>query len=101
MYDLEYAQGEGFDRHEQFVYLRKSEDELLLIVVNFDDKEKDVAVTIPDDAFRYLKQIPLPQANAVDLLTDKALEQIAFVPNQPISFNLPAWKGAIFQITSA
>ena len=101
MYDLEYAQGEGFDRHEQFVYLRKSEDELLLIVVNFDDKEKDVAVTIPDDAFRYLKQIPLPQAKAVDLLTDKALEPIAFVPNQPISINLPAWKGAIFQITSA
>ena len=101
MYDLEYAQGEGFDKHEQYAYLRKSEDELLLIVVNFDDKEKQVSVNIPDDAFHYLKQLPLPKAKAVDLLTEHKPRTIAFVPNQPITITLPAWKGAIFQITSA
>ena len=100
MYDLEYAQGEGFDRHEQFAYLRKSEKELLLIVVNFDDKEKEVKVSVPDDAFQYFKQAPMPNAKAVDLLTNTALS-ITFVPSQPITITLPAWKGAIFQITSA
>ena len=100
-YDLEYAQGEGFDKHEQFAFLRKSEDELLLIVVNFDDKEKQVSVNIPDDAFLYLQHKPLPQAKAVDLLTERKPRTIAFVPNQPITITLPAWKGAIFQITSA
>lgn len=110
MYDLEYAQGEGFDRHEQYAYLRKSDAELLLIVVNFDDKEKEIKVNIPDDAFRYLQQDPLPQAKAENLLTGKLLtsispkgkniKQITFVPNQPITIILPAWKGAIYRITS-
>ena len=101
MYDLEYAQGEGFDRHEQYAYIRKSEDELLLIVVNFDDKEKEVSVRIPDDAFHYLQQEPLAKAKAADLLTGGKGKTIAFVPNQPITITLPAWKGAILQITSA
>ena len=110
MYDLEYAQGEGFDRHEQYAYLRKSDTELLLIVVNFDDKEKEIKVNIPDDAFRYLQQDPLPQAKAENLLTGELLtsispkgnsiKQITFVPNRPITIILPAWKGAIYRITS-
>lgn len=111
MYDLEYAQSEGFDKHEQFAFLRKSEEELLLVVVNFDDKEKQVMVNIPDGAFQYLKQEPLLKAKTVNLLTDEVLtslseegkkqKTIAFVPNQPIMITLPAWKGAIYQITSA
>ena len=111
MYDLEYAQGEGFDKHEQFVYLRKSEDELLLIVTNFDDRERQISVNLPEDAFHYLQREPMAKAVAKDLLTDTFLTSvdakgkkqkcICFAPGQPITITLPAWKGAIYQITSA
>lgn len=111
MYDLEYAQGEGFDKHEQFVYLRKSEDELLLIVTNFDDRERQISINLPEDAFHYLQREPMAKAVAKDLLTDTFLTSvdakgkkqkcISFAPEQPITITLPAWKGAIYQIISA
>lgn len=110
-YDLEYAQGEGFDKHEQYVYLRKSDDELLLIVTNFDDKEREITITIPEEAFHYMQFAPLPNATAKDLLTDtfmtfvnskgKKQRKFSFAPGQPITITLPAWKGAIYQIISA
>ena len=111
MYDLEYAQGEGFDKHEQFVFLRQSEDELLLIVTNFDDRERAISINLPENAFHYLKREPMAKAVAKDLLTDtyltsvdakgKKQKHICFTPGQPITITLPAWKGAIYQIISA
>jgi hypothetical protein len=111
MYDLEYAQGEGFDKHEQFAFLRKAEDELLMVVVNFDDKQCDIRVNIPEDAFHYLQQAPLEKATATELITDEVLtsrnekgrkqKTIAFIPNSPIAVTLPAWTGAVYRIIDA
>lgn len=98
MYDLVYAQGEGFNKHEQFAYLRKWGDEILLIVLNFDDRQVDVKVNIPLDAFVYLEQDEWPNAQAVDLLTDVKYENIAFETSSPILLTLSAWKGAILRI---
>lgn len=110
MYDLEYAQGEGFNKHEQFAFLRKADDELLLVVANFDDKEVPVNVRIPKEAFEYLHQKECKRAKAVDLLTDcvlvskgangKSSQQIAFTSTEPIQITLPAWKGVILEITT-
>ena len=111
MYDLEYAQSEGFDKHEQFAFLRKADEELLLVVVNFDDKQRNIHVTIPEDAFRYLKQPQLEKATATDLLTDTVLtslnekgreqKTVTFTPNNPVEITLPAWTGAVYRITDA
>ena len=111
MYDLEYAQGEGFDRHKQFTFLRKAEDELLLVVVNFEDKQREISIVIPEDAFAYLKQEPLEKATATELLTDTLLtslndkgrkqKTIAFTAQQPIHVTLPAWTGAVYRIVDA
>lgn len=110
MYDLEYAQSEGFNKHEQFAFLRKSDDELLLVVANFDDKEVALQVRIPKEAFEYLHQPELERAQAVDLLTDnvltstgptgKQLNRIAFTSAAPVHITLPAWRGAVIRITS-
>lgn len=110
MYDLEYAQGEGFNKHEQFAFIRKYEDELLLVVANFDDKEVSVHVRVPREAFEYLHQPELDKAEGVDLLTGnyltvpdsrgKEYKQIAFTSSTPIQISLPAWRGAIIKITS-
>jgi len=70
MYDLEYANFNNphFDTHEQFAYIRKFKDEMLLFVLNFDDKELYTEVRIPLEAFQYLELMPGKQYKAVNLL---------------------------------
>ncbi len=99
MYDLEYAQGEGFNRHEQFAYLRKYHRQLLLVVLNFDDHSVDMQVRIPAEAFRHLNQSELPIAEATDLLTGTAYS-FPLTATTPICLTLPAWKGVILKIKS-
>ncbi len=101
MYDLEYAQGEGFNKHEQYTFLRKNDNELLLVVVNFDDKQVDIKVRIPQDAFDYLKQEQWSKTKTTDLLTGKNLKNVSLVANQPIELTIPAWKGVILKIENA
>lgn len=100
MYDLEYAQSDGFNKHEQFAFLRKYRDELLLVVVNFDDKKVDVNINIPSDAFAYLNQKEIPNAVAVDLLTGDSLGKSSLTADQPVRLSLPAWKGVVLKFTA-
>lgn len=99
MYDLEYAQSEHFNKHEQFAFLRKKGDDILLIVTNFDDKHVDIDINIPEDAFQYLNQKEWKKASAVDLLTDTKWKKLTFTSTQPIHLSLDAWKGVILKIT--
>ncbi|MCQ2342862.1 MAG: alpha-amylase family glycosyl hydrolase [Paludibacteraceae bacterium] len=101
MYDLEYAQGEGFNKHEQYAYLRKADDEVLLIVLNFDDRQVETNVQIPKAAFDYLRQKEWKNANAIDLLTNTKYKKIALTSNEPVHLTLPAWTGVILQIKDA
>lgn len=55
------GEGEFFDLmyvnqqyHRQYMFLRKFKDEMLFIVVNFEDVPVSVAVTIPEHAFNFL-----------------------------------------------
>lgn len=98
MYDLEYAQGEGFNKHEQFAYLRKSADETLLVVLNFDDRQVDIQVNIPADAFVYLGQDELPKVQATDLLTGAVYEDMSLTASNPVRLTLSAWKGVILRM---
>lgn len=97
MYDLEYAQGEGFNRHKQFAFLRKHQKETLLIVVNFDDHQVDVPVTIPTDAFIYLQMEEKISVHAEDLLTGATLEG-PLMAAMPLHVTLLAWTGVILKL---
>ncbi len=97
MYDLEYAQGDGFDRHEHYAFIRKADSELLLVIVNFDDKQCDIRVNIPEDAFRYLDQPQLDSATATELISGKQIP-VSFRSDKPIMVTLPAWTGAVYRI---
>jgi len=101
MYDLEYAQGEGFNKHEQYAFLRKAGNEVLLIILNFDDRQVDINVRIPQDAFGYLNQDEWPNATAIDLLTGTQYSPLSFTSSNTIHLTLPAWKGVIFQVKDA
>jgi glycosidase len=68
-FDLMYVNGH-MDR--QYVFLRKYDNELLLVAVNFEDREVELDVNIPAHAFDYL-EIKEQSAMAVDLLTKEML----------------------------
>jgi hypothetical protein len=56
LYDLEYANyfNEHFNTHRQFAYFRKFEQELLLIVLNFDIQAVSIKLNIPTEVFTFL-----------------------------------------------
>lgn len=60
MYDLNYAnlQNDAFNPHNQFAFFRKSCEELLLVVANFDHIDVTLSVNIPAEALSYL-QLPV------------------------------------------
>ena len=75
-FDLMYANpySAEFNPHRHYAFLRKHENELLLIVTNFDEWETKVAVTIPSDAFNYFGLPTLESVKATELLTGEALD---------------------------
>lgn len=97
MYDLEYAQSEGFNKHEQFAYIRKYKRQMLLVVLNFDDRQVDMQVRIPREAFEHLGLTELPMAEATDLLTG-ADYRFPLTAHTPVCLTLPAWKGVILKV---
>ena len=97
MYDITYAQGEGFNKHEQFAYLRHVKGETLLVVVNFHDREQQMRVFLPNDAFVYLGMEGKAKATATDLLRG-GKQEVSFVPDGVVELKLEAWKGVILKI---
>ena len=97
MYDITYAQGDGFDKQQHFAFLRHIKGETLLVVVNFHDREQQIRVQIPNDAFVYLNLEGKTNATGKDLLFGKTYN-LDFVPDGVLDIVLPAWKGVILKI---
>lgn len=102
MYDLEYANFNNprfFNTHENFAYIRKHKNEILLIVVNFDDKPMDMCINIPTEAFTFLEMEENAEYTAVNLLNTNEefpTQQISgFLPYRVF---LPPWDGKILKL---
>jgi glycosidase len=70
-YDLMYAnlQNAAFNASKQYAFLRYKEDEMLLIVANFDSKPVDIRVWIPAHALEYFGTAGKTITGAQELLT--------------------------------
>ena len=96
-YDLMYVNpwSEHFDNNKQYAFLRKKEDELLFVVVNFDDKDVEIQVRIAPHAMDFL-QIPEKKYKVKDLLSDEKQDMIlapdALVPMKIKARNARVWK---------
>ena len=96
-YDLMYVNpwSEHFDNNKQYAFLRKKEDELLFVVVNFDDKDVDVQVRMAPHAMEFL-QIPEGKYKSKDLLSAEKqtieLASDALVPMTIKARNARVWK---------
>lgn len=98
-FDLMYVNMNGWqmDEHKQYAFLRKYEDEVLLIAVNFGNMNMRVAINIPEHAFQYLSIPQMENIKVKDLLTGKE-EKINFTSNKPVGTDLPANSGKILKI---
>lgn len=96
-YDLMYVNpsSENFNNEKQFAFLRKKDNELLVVVVNFDDRDVNIQVRIPSHAFEYLA-IPEKKYKAKDLLSgdtqDVVLSNDCLVPMSLVSRGSRVWK---------
>lgn len=96
-YDLMYVNpwSEHFDNNKQYAFLRKKEDELLFVVVNFDDRDVDVQVRMAPHAMEFL-QIPEGKYKSKDLLSaEKQTIELAFDALVPMTIkarNARVWK---------
>lgn len=100
MYDLMYAQSQNFNKHGQYAFLRHVPGQLILVVVNFDDKQADIDVNIPSDAFNYLAIPESGKVKAEDLLSGKAVKVPSFGSGKPVHLSLPAWEGMIILLNN-
>ncbi len=102
MYDLEFANFENkkFNTHEQYAYFRKFEDELLLIVLNFDDKNLETEVHFPLEAFQYLNLKEGQNYSGVNLLDEsEKFPLLTLSTKEAFITYMPAWKGMILKLT--
>ena len=94
-FDLMYVNGH---LNRQYVFLRKAEDELLLVVVNFDDISLSVDIHIPAHAFDYL-QILEKNVTATDLLSKKKCK-ITLQKDGIVTIPLESRSGCVWKIKS-
>ena len=93
-YDLMYVNPQMAER--QFAFMRKKDNQLMLIVVNFDEKAADCQVNIPEHVFEWW-QLPEGHFPATDLLTgEKSI--VALSPNHPVGLTVPALGGCVIRI---
>ena len=67
------------------------------MVLNFDDRQVDMQVRVPREAFEHLGLTELPMAEATDLLTGEEY-RFPLTAHTPVCLTLPAWKGVILKV---
>lgn len=100
-YDLMPANYDNFefDSTKQFAFLRGTGDELILAVVNFDNKEVDVVVNIPTHAMDFFGIPDNGSFNAFPLLSDSKFNTV-FSIDSPIRIKVGATSGELYKISS-
>ena len=92
-FDLMYVNGH---LQRQYAFLRKADNDLLLVVANFDDQDVDVDVNLPAHAFDYLK-IKECTAMATDLLSKEKLSMM-LRPDGAVRMNVGARSGRVWKV---
>lgn len=99
-YDLMYAnQGNPyFNPHRQYVFMRKHQNEVLLVVVNFDKAEQTVRIKTPVEVFDTLGFEDNKAAMMTDLLTGESSIS-TLTAAWPFQVVLPAYSGKLLKFT--
>lgn len=99
-FDLMYTNEKNrfFNNRNQYAFLRKHKNEVILVVANFTHSEQNVWVNIPEDAFKALDIKDNEAAMLKDLLT--GTETISTLTTAwPFKVKLPACSGKVLKFT--
>jgi glycosidase len=98
-FDLAYANKGSikYNEHKQYSFLRKYDNELLLIVANFDSIPTRTEVSIPAHAFEYLK-IPNNVEFKYQELISGTDGKLSMVPDGKVTIQLEPYSGKIIKI---
>lgn len=97
-FDLMYVNYDNptFNPHRQYVFMRSTAGETLMIAANFDSEKCDLAINIPDHAFDVLN-IPQGECVATDLLTGDTVRN-NFNPQEPFMTTVGAYNAVVWKI---
>ncbi|MCR4602660.1 MAG: alpha-amylase [Prevotella sp.] len=93
MFDLMYVNQQYY---RQYAFMRKSKNELLIVVANFDDIPVEMNLKVPSHAFDFLK-LKEGTFNGTNLLTDSKME-IDLQRDREIPLSLAARQSLVLQI---
>ena len=85
------------NEHRQYAFLRKYENEVLLIIANFESIPVRIGVNVPQHAFDFLQMPVMEKYTAQDLLSGKE-EVISWMPDKPITLDLPTLGGKMLKL---
>lgn len=97
-FDLMYVNtgGWSFNEHRHYAFMRKQDNELLLVIANFSPVPAHVAINIPAHAFDFLQLAPRIEYEVTDLLSGKA-EKVSLLPYQPTETDVDGYSGKILK----
>ena len=98
MYDLMYAnlRNEAFNAGRQYAFVRRLGEEVVLAVVNFDDRDVNVEVNIPHHLFEFFGLQETDAVKAHGLLSDCPFH-ISFTSKCPTRLLVPAHNGRLLK----
>lgn len=87
----------GFNTGRMYAFIRKYNDDILLVVVNFDPQPVHTAVNLPSHAFSFLGMEEKDDCEAHDLLSGEVL-RISFCSSTPMQLNVPGYWGRVLKL---
>ena len=100
MYDLMYAnlRNEQFNPGKQFAFVRRQSKTLVLVVANFDDRDVEVGINIPQHLFELYNLDEASNIGAEELLASCPFH-ISFNTKEPTQLLVPAHSGRLLKFT--
>jgi glycosidase len=100
-FDLMYVNGHSghFNPDRQYAFLRKSANQLLLVVANFSDTAVEAGVTIPAHAFDFLG-FGEKRCMATDLLTGRRMS-VSLVRDGIVTMPVGAWGACVLKLNTS
>ena len=96
-FDLMYVnnQSHHFNPNKQYVFMRKADNDVLLVVANFDSERVNINVTIPSHAFDFLG-LPEQTVEMTDLLSGYT-KQVALRRDGQVAVDVEGNYGRIYK----
>lgn len=97
-FDIMYAnyENENMDTNKLFAFMRKKDNELILVVSNFSDSAQHADIIIPGHAFEYFGMQDYGQINSVNLLNGVREDKI-LSPKEKMHIDVSAWNGLVLK----